>query len=263
MVFFLGIQSYAKALGILFSRRFWWFLLFPVLILLMVYVGGNLLVSYAGDSLSGLIENQVRSWVEGISWLQWVNRASGILIKIILKIIYFFLFVAFGGYIILILMSPVYSWLSERTEAYLTGKEYPFSWRQLFWEIFRGIGIALRNMLLQLFLSLLFFLCSFIPLVGLLAPLALFLTSAYFYGFSFVDYVIERKRYNVKQSVRYVNKNIGLVMGIGTVFAMSLMVPWVSIIVCCFVSLLSVMASTVALNQGGNDCNEKKRKYLR
>ena len=247
--FFAGIGAYGKAVGILFSPRFWWFLFFPVLILILFFMGGNFLVSYAGDSLYAWVENQVRSWIEGISWLQWVNRDTGIFIKVVLKIIYFFLFVSFGGYIVLVAMSPVYSWLSERTEAYVSGKEYPFSWKQLFWEIFRGIGIALRNMFLQMILSILFFLCSFIPLVGLLSPLALFFTSAYFYGFSFVDYAMERKRYNVRRSVHYVNKNMGLVIGIGTVFAITLMMPWLSIIVCCFVSLLSVIAATVALDR--------------
>lgn len=247
--FFIGIGAYGEACRILFSRKFWWFLLFPVFILILLFVGGNVLVSYAGDSIYGLIENQIGNWVTGISWLQWVNNAVGILIKIILKITYFFLFVALGGYIVLIVMSPVYSWLSERTEAHLTGKDYPFSWHQLMREIARGIGIALRNLLLQLGFSVVLFFCSFIPLVGLLSPLFLFLTAAYFYGFAFVDYAIERKQFNIKQSVRYVNRNIGPVAGIGVVFAFSLMIPWLSIIVCSFVSLLSVVAAVVALNK--------------
>lgn len=252
MGFFVGIRSYAKAWEILFSRKFWWFLLFPVLILLLLFIGGNVLISHAGDGLSGLIEHHIKAWISGISWLQWVDTATGIFIKIVLRLLYFFLFIAFGGYIVLIVMSPVYSWLSERTEAHLTGKEYPFSWRQLFWEIFRGILIAFRNMFLQLCLSLVLFLCSFIPVVGLLSPFALFFTSAYFYGFSFMDYAVERKRYNVRQSVRYVNKKIGVVIGIGTVFALTLTIPWLSIIACSFVSLLSVIAATVALNDQKN-----------
>lgn len=249
MGFFWGIWSYAKVFEILFSRRFWWFLLFPFLILLLLFLGGNLLVNFAGNGLYGLFETTLRNCLEGISWLQWVNEVSSILVKIILKVIYFFLFVAFGGYIVLILMSPIYSWLSERIEAELSGKKYPFSWKQLCWEIFRGIGIALRNMVFQLLFSFLFFLCSFIPLIGLLMPIALFLTSAYFYGFSFMDYAIERKRYNIKQSVRYVNKNKGVAVGIGSVYALALMVPWVGTMLCCFVSLFSVIASTVAVNE--------------
>lgn len=249
MGFFAGIQAYGRAFEILFSRKFWWFLLLPVLVLLLLFIGGNLLVSYAGDSLYGLIETRIQSWVSGISWLQWVNNATGILIKIILKLIYFFLFIAFGGYIVLIVMSPVYSWLSERTEAHITGKEYPFSWGEFFREIFRGILIALWNMFLQLLLTFLFFLLSFIPVIGLISPFAIFFTSAYFYGFSFMDYAIERRRINIRQSVRYVNRNVGTVTGIGTIFALTLMIPWLSIIACCFVSLLSVIAGTVALDK--------------
>ena len=124
MGFFTGIQLYGKAFGILFSRKFWWFLLFPVIILLLLFIGGNILISLAGDSLYGLIEAKLTAWVGGISWLQWVTTTTSVLIKIVLRILYFFLFVAFGGYIVLVVMSPVYSWLSERTEAHLTGREF-------------------------------------------------------------------------------------------------------------------------------------------
>lgn len=249
MGFFRGIQAYGRAMSILFSRKFWWFLLFPVLVLFLLFIGGNFLISLAGDELYGLVEHTLQDWLSGISWLQWVGSATHLVMKIMLRIIYFFLFVSFGGYVVLIVMSPVYSWLSERTEAYLTGQDYPFSWRQLAWEIFRGILIALRNMVWQLLLSLLFFCCSFIPLIGWLAPVAIFFSSAYFYGFSFIDYAVERKRYNVRQSVRYVNKNIGVVTGIGIIFSLALMIPWVSIIMCSFVSLLSVIAGTIVVNE--------------
>ena len=104
-------------------------------------------------------------------------------------------------------------------------------------------------MIFQLGISFVLFLCSFIPLVGVIAPFAIFFTSAYFYGFAFIDYAIERKRFNVRQSVHYVNKNIGLVTGIGTVFALALMIPALSLAACCFVSLLSVIAGTIAVER--------------
>lgn len=243
--FFTGIRVYGKALDILFHPGFRWFLLFPLLFLLLIFWGGEWLVSSAGDSLSGLLESRLTLWLGGISWLSWLSGVVGFVIKVLLKIAYFFVFLTFGGYLLLIVMSPVYSWLSERTEAHLTGRKYPFSFRQLLWEMSRGILIALRNMIFQVFISLVLLLCSFIPLVGLLSPFAMFLVSAYFYGFSFIDYAVERKKFNVKQSVRYMNKNAGLVTGIGTVFALSLLIPWISIVVCSFVSLLSVIAGTV------------------
>lgn len=247
--FFRAIQAYAKAWPLLWSRRFRGFLLFPVLVLVLLFIGGNILVSYAGDGLYSLAEGKLTAWISGIPGLQWIATTGNILIKLLLKVLYFFLFVAFGGYIILIVMSPVYSWLSERIEAHLTGREYPFCFRQWLSEVLRGILIALRNMFWQLLLSAVFFLCSFIPVIGVLAPLAIFFASAYFYGFSFVDYAIERKRLNVKQSVKYINRNAGVVTGIGTVFALALMIPWFSLIACSFVSIWAVVAGTIAVQE--------------
>lgn len=247
--FFTGIRFYGPAVTLLFSRKFIGFLIFPFLLLVLLFWGGEWLVSIAGDNLSDLVKVKVASWVEGISWLEWLTQLSGFLIRILLKILYFFLFITFGAYLILIVMSPIYSWLSERTEAHITGKSYPFSIRQLLWEVLRGIGIAVRNMFFQLLITLLLLIFSFIPVIGLLSPFAMFFVSSYFYGFSFVDYAIERKRFNIRQSVKYINKNAGVVTGIGSVFALSLLVPCLSIFLCSLVSLLSVMAGALAVNK--------------
>ena len=90
---------------------------------------------------------------------------------------------------------------------------------------------------------------SFIPLAGLVMPVLTFGVGAYFYGFAFMDYAVERKRFRVKESVRYMRHNAGSVTAIGTVFALSLMIPWLSVIACSFVSILSVIAGTVAIHR--------------
>lgn len=248
--FIRGIIAYRSAADLLFSRKFRWFLFFPLLALLLLYIGGEWLFSSFGTNLADLVQAKVYGWISGVSWLSWMDNVAGVFLKILLRIIWFFLFAVFGGYIVLIIMSPVYSWLSGRVEAHLTGRICPFSARQLLWEVFRGILMALRNMLFQLIFSLFLLFFSFVPVLGLASPVLLFLVSAYFYGFSFVDYAVERKSYNVKQSVRYINKNIGVVTGMGFIFALSLLIPWLRLIACCFVSLLSVIAGTMAVNEG-------------
>lgn len=245
-----GITAYGKAFTLLFSSRFCLFLIFPVVVPVLLFVGGAWITGYVGDGLSGWVESHVTDWVADISWLGWLSSAMAFVVRILVRIAYFFLFMSFGGYVVLIVMSPVYSWLSERTETALTGQKYPFSVRRWLWEMCRGIAIVVRNMIFQLLVTVLLLLCSFIPFVGLLTPIALFLTSSYFYGFSFVDYTVQRKRLGVGASVRYVNRNIGLVTGVGFLFALSLMVPFFRIFACSFVSLLSVMAGAVAV--GGN-----------
>ena len=63
--FFSGIRAYAPAFRMLFSRKFAWFLLFPVVLLILLFIGGNILTTYLGDSLHHLFEDRLASWVEG------------------------------------------------------------------------------------------------------------------------------------------------------------------------------------------------------
>ena len=246
--FFLGIQAYALALRMLFSKKFAWFLLFPMIVMVMLFIVGNVASGYLGVGMSSWFSQQVSFWIEGISWLQWLDDVAGWLVWLLAKLVYFFFFVMFSGYIVLIIMSPVYSWLSERVEMELTGRNYPFSLKQLLRDIIRGILITMRNMVVQAVIAIVLFIISFIPLVGFLTPFLILFVSSYFYGFSFLDYAIERKKLNVRDSVRYVNRNIGETTGVGFIFAIALMIPLLNIFACCFLSLLSVIAGTVVVN---------------
>ena len=120
-------------------------MLFPVVIVIVLFVAGNYAVGYFGDGLSGVIEAKMTEWIEGISWLEWVSGVAGFLVKLLTRFLYYILFISFGGYVVMVVMSPVYSWLSERTEEIVSGREYSFNLKQLFWEIGRGIAITLYD----------------------------------------------------------------------------------------------------------------------
>ena len=139
-------------------------MLLPVVIVIVLFVAGNYAVGYLGDGLSGVIEVKMAEWIEGISWLEWVSGVAGFLVKLLTRFLYYILFISFGGYVVMVVMSPVYSWLSERTEEIVSGREYSFNLKQLFWEIGRGIAISLRCMILQLLVMIVLFFGSFIPL---------------------------------------------------------------------------------------------------
>ena len=51
-----GIRAYGKAISLLFSSKLWYFMLFPVVIVIVLFVAGNYAVGYLGDGLSGVIE---------------------------------------------------------------------------------------------------------------------------------------------------------------------------------------------------------------
>ncbi len=215
----------------------------------MLFFIGNWLTGMLGDSLYNLFAARLEELVEGIVWLEWVNGVAGWLVFVVVKVVYFFLFAMYSGYVILVVLSPVYSWLSERAETHLTGRTYPFSFKQLLRDMVRGILIALRNMVVQTLISIVLFLFSFVPVVGMAAPVLMLLVSAYFYGFSFLDYAIERKRIGVRDSVRYVNRRAGAATGVGLVFAVALMLPLLNILVCSFLSMAAVIAGEVIVNE--------------
>lgn len=248
-----GVKAYGLAFKMLFTSRFAWFMIFPVLAWILFFCLGGLLVGWLGNPVEEWIHEGITNWVGNIAWLHNAGAVVAFIFRLLIRFAYFMLFLSVGGYLILIVLSPIYSWLSERTETALTGKEYPFRFGRFLREMLRGILIAIRNTFFQLLVTVILMLMSFIPLIGLLTPFLLFLSSAYFYGFSFVDYTIERRYLLVRESVSYVNRNIGFVMGIGLPFAAALLLPWGQFLVCGFVSLASVMAATVAVCE--NDQN--------
>ena len=56
-----------------------------------------------------------------------------------------------GGYLIIIMMAPVFAIISEKTEQILSGNSNPFQWAQFFKDIRRGILLALRNLSIEIF----------------------------------------------------------------------------------------------------------------
>ena len=243
-----GVKAYGPASGLLFSRGIWHFMLWPIVIAVLLFVAGGALMGWLGDWCWGYVEGWLEGWLgEKESW-GWVRELGGVLMWLITGLIYYLFFMMFGGYVVMMVMSPIYSWLSERGEHKLTGVEYPFSWRQFGWEVWRGIVITLRGMFLQLLTTVVLMFFSFIPVVGVVGPLLIFLTGAYFYGFTFMDYAIERKRLRVRETERFVWHHAGVAVGVGMVFMLVMMVPGIRWVACCFVSLLSVLAGTVVVN---------------
>ena len=142
----------------------------------MCAIGNQIKDAISSVEVSCVIEVKMTEWIEGISWLEWVSGVAGFLVKLLTRFLYYILFISFGGYVVMVVMSPVYSWLSERTEEIVSGREYSFNLKQLFWEIGRGIAISLRCMILQLLVMIVLFFGSFIPLAGLVMPVLTFVS---------------------------------------------------------------------------------------
>ncbi len=253
----LGIKTYGKALDIIFSKGLAWFFIFPLLInILLLWSGLELidwLINYSNEYLfssTGLQESTF--WGSGA-----LKGVTSGFIWLILKVIFYFIFAYIGGYLILIIMSPIMAILSEKTDKILTGKTYPFSAEQTMRDVVRGILLALRNLAVEILIILAFFILGIIPFIGwffsLISAFILFFVSSYFYGFSFLDYSNERNKRTIKQSVKLIKSHRGIAIGNGFVFSLVLLIPWCGTTLAGFIAIVSVVAATISMNEINNE----------
>lgn len=236
--FVLAVKSYAKALSMLFENGFAIYLIYPVIISLLLFTAEI----YFLDHLYDLFQNEIYKWLGAGSphtfiLFSYIGEA-------VFFIIFFLINYLFWKYIVLILMSPVMAILSEKTETVLTGKKYPFNAKQFVRDIVRGIGIAFRNMFFQGLIVLASCIIIWIPVIGWLSPVFLLIISYYFYGFSMLDYMSERRKLSIRESIHFVRANKGLAIGNGFIFTLLFAIPFIGIIVS---TVLSPMAACIAV----------------
>ena len=163
-----------------------------------------------------------------------------LLVWLILMLFYFSLF----KYIFLIVGSPLFAFLSEKTEAIMNGGNIPFSFQQLLKDINRGIRLAVRNSFWQTIYVLSILLLSLIPLAGWLTPILALLVECYYYGFSMLDYSMERHGKTPAESIFFISNHKGLAVGNGLVFYLMHIVPIVGWILA---PAYAVVAATLSM----------------
>lgn len=220
-----AVQSYGKTHQFITQHKLWKWILVPGILYCFLFITGIYLVwGYSGDFveyLFGLLP--VRNWIQDLenSWVSFLFILLGFSIRILLLLLYF----SFFKYIFLILGAPLFAYLSEKTEAILQQRDFPFSLRQFTKDMLRGIRLSFRNMIYQTVSLLLLFVLSFIPVLGWITPLAAFFIECYFYGFSMMDYSCERHRMSMKQSIAFIKQHRGMALGNGMVFYLLMFIP--------------------------------------
>jgi CysZ protein len=232
--FITGFLAFFKAFGFILSNRMGKWYLVPIILWV-------LLVATSTFTLAGWLSPYIREWID--AWLgievpaaersfwstarEWLHNglrvASGWLITLLL----WYLFGRMMKYIILIIMSPLLAWLSEKAEKIITGKDYPFSLFQLLKDAWRGILITIRNLIIELFLMALGFAGSFFfPAAAPFITLFLFAVNCYFMGFSMYDYYAERRKMGLRQSIAFMKQNRMMVTGLGFAFNLMAWIPF-------------------------------------
>jgi CysZ protein len=222
-----GITAYADAFRFIAKHKLWYLFLWPILfVIALVFVGFeavNVLVDY--------LQIEIQSWIGLDKQEGALGTALSWAILIIVKVFFWLLNFSFLKYLVFILLSPLLAYVSEKVEKIETGKDYPFNMPRFVNEVTRGILMAIRNMLLEYVLLFILFIVSILlPFLVLITPFIGFFVSAYFYGFSFLDYNNERQQLAVKQSVALMKRNKGIAVGTGSIFSLLFLIPFLGIV---------------------------------
>ncbi len=214
----IAVQSWEEARLFIKQHRLFRWIVIPGIIYTLLFIVGmfvfwkssNGVVTWASGQLS------IESWLqkEGSEWLSFFFVMSGMMLRLALVLFYFSLF----KYLILIIGSPVFAYLSEKTEAIIEGKEHSFNWSELKKDCLRSIKLALRNCGWQSFYLLGLILLSMIPVIGWITPVIALLMECYYFGFSMLDYSFARINFTPQQSIGFIGRHKGLAIGNGLLF---------------------------------------------
>lgn len=209
--FWLSLKSYREAFRFIRNHRLYWYFLIPAVLMLIIY--------YVGNKIMNIRIEADLSNMNGIVWY-FIHVAINISIAILLM--------KFAKYLVVIVLSPLLSHLSQRCEKIITGNTYPIDYRQILHDVRRGIRLAFRNIIWEYFF---FIIILIIASIGWNEPrqsplfYLTFIIGFYYYGFSFIDYDNERRKLDERKSIEYVRLHRGLAMGIGMIYSLLILVP--------------------------------------
>ena len=242
----IAIQSYGEAHNFIRKHRLWKWIIIPGVLYTLLFIFGMYLFWQSSNDAVTWISQQIglETWLQNQrnNWLSFLFLMAGLVLRIVIVLFYFSLF----KYIFLIIGSPVFAYLSEKTESILEGKDFPFNIKQLLRDILRGVRMAVRNTLWQtLYVVSLLFL-SLIPLVGWITPVIAVFVECYYYGSSMLDYSLERDKLTYAQSINYIGRHRGLAVGNGLIFYLMhgfIIIGWV------LAPAYAVVAATLSLHK--------------
>ncbi len=223
--FNLVTSSYFKALSIIFRKGYKRFIALPILINLVLLVFTIWLSFYLGQKISDWTMGQLDFKDE--DWTGFLGIIASIVIRVVIFLLYFSVY----KYVILILLSPFLSYLSEKVERLEKGTDYEFSLTQLMRDIGRSIVINLRNFLFEIMATVVLSLLAFIPFLGLISPFLILLVQSYFFGFAMLDYNLERRGFSWKSTESWMRKYSVMVTTNGLYFHLSFLIPFVGWII--------------------------------
>lgn len=231
-----GLNGFGRAPRFALRNGMGWMFLMPLLLWALFAFGLFQAGAWAVDVAQAWAEKHMGLQVQAGSREGWAgmwdnvkafaNGARDVLVLIILKVAIFWLLGLVGKYVVLILLSPLLAYASERTEELLTGKRTPFHLGRWMREVLRGIIMAFRNGAVETLINIAAWGATlFLPILGPFTAILLWTLSCWFYGFSMFDYIHERHGLGLRASLRTARQRPGMVLANGMLFNLLMKIP--------------------------------------
>lgn len=233
--FISGIDAYGRAGKYYFKPFAVKYILLSGLLSLVFFLVLMGVIFQWGDNLGLSI---IGLFTDGdlADWLSKLIRAVSV---VLLWTIVVFIF----KYLVIIIIAPIMSILSEKVEQLETGKPLDLKlsiWDQLYLML-RGLRLALSNIGRELTLTFILLLLSLIPGFIIFTTPMIFVVQAYYAGFGNLDLFMER-HFDVKGSRAFVGRHKAASVANGAVFLALLLIPFVGAFLA---PAISTMAATV------------------
>jgi CysZ protein len=236
--FISSIRSYFKAIKIIKELNLWKYFLVPIILgftLGAIFFGTAFSLS---DNVGSLISNLwpwefAKDFIVGLS--TWIGGFSILIVGILLY-----------KHILMVLSSPFMTPVSEKVETYLTGIDVhkTESKSTAFGQLLRSLRLNLKNLIIELLITIPLMILSLIPVIGLIATVLIIYFQSYYTGFGNLDYTLER-HLSYSESINFVKKYKGIAIGNGLIFTLMLFIPIIGITLTLPISTVASTIDTV------------------
>lgn len=231
-----AIKAYAGSFELISYLGLWKYFAIPMVISFFTAVLIGFSAWGLSDNLGDFI-SKIWFWEWGAETFRVISNFIGALIIIAVGLILY-------RHIVMALSSPFMSPVSEKIEKHLYGINHSHRNTSNAEQLWRGIRINLRNLLRELLLTIPIIIIGFIPVIGLVSSVLLFLLQSYYAGFGNMDYTLER-HFKYSESIKFVRQNRGLAIGNGMIFMLMLLIPVVGIILVLPLSVTAASTETL------------------
>jgi CysZ protein len=148
-------------------------------------------------------------------------------------------------FFILTVLSPVYCLLSEKVDNSIAGSKFDGGIVRIMTDLIRAIFVVIVALILNLFFMIIWWFFAWFTGFHSLDEIVYFLINAFFIGFSFYDYSLERYEIGTFGSWGFGFKNISYMVITGGLFSLFFKVPYFGVILSPF--FLTIVSTIVFL----------------